>query len=48
MSIKFEAEKQTIAAVKFISQGGFCPKEVAILMDDVEVERHETKDNNLE
>ena len=31
-----------------VSQGGFCPREIVVYFDGVEVQRFEAKDINLE
>ena len=31
-----------------VSQGGFCPREIILSLDDVEVSRFEAQDVNLE
>ena len=47
MVAKF-AEPVTIRRVSMVSQGGFCPREVALFLDDTEVQRFEAQDINLE
>eukprot|EP00347_Sterkiella_histriomuscorum_P006927 403350901 len=48
VTFKFEQAQQQLKTVKILSQGGFCPKEIAIYFDDKEVEGHEMEDSNLE
>ncbi|TNV80804.1 hypothetical protein FGO68_gene3474 [Halteria grandinella] len=47
VTIKFEAP-QKVGVIKYTSQGGFCPKEIVVLADGVEVTRVEMGDSNFE
>lgn len=45
--VKFE-QPQTINRIAMTSQGGFCPREIVLWLDEVEVQRFEAQDINLE
>jgi hypothetical protein len=47
ITIKFE-NPQAIKAIRYVGQGGFCPREVVIWVDGVEVTRNEMGDSNFE
>ena len=47
ITIKFE-QPQGIKGVRYIGQGGFCPREVVIWVDGVEILRTEMPDSNFE
>jgi hypothetical protein len=47
VTVKFE-QPQRIRAVRYVSQGGFCPRELVIHIDGVERARAEMLDSNKE
>ena len=47
ITVKFPEEK-SLAKICMVSQGGFCPREIVVYFDGVEVQRFEAKDINLE
>lgn len=47
ITIKFETA-QRVEGVRYVGQGGFCPKEIVIYMDGVELVRTEMPDHNFE
>lgn len=47
MTAKFDSP-QTLSTIKFVSQGGFCPKEVVLWFDGEQAEKFEAQDSNHE
>ena len=47
MTIKFEGP-QIVKGVRYVAQGGFCPREVVVWIDGKEAARAEMPDSNFE